>query len=114
MKLFTFPITCLPALLCVSCSDPSQSLDKSIEGRWLLDNLDFTFRSGAMVATANSMVYGSYQIIDAQTIRFQRNNKDILLDAMVTVKFPGSDSMIWYRNESGKLVPWLTFRRVKL
>ena len=112
MKLFFKICLIISVWLLLNCSQKA-SLEREIEGKWQRGSIEFVFKGGAMAVLQTSRVYGSYEVIDTQTIRFQRDDPERHLDLLIMVSFPTSDIMIWQREYQGKLRDLWTFKRIK-
>ena len=94
----------------------------------------FHFENGVITYWANGKVFGTYEFIDSDHLRFKQtkedtetitindddgNDKDFemptvkLVDLVVFVEFQTDDQMIWYRIAGDKKFRWYSFSRFK-
>ena len=73
----------------------------------------FKLQGGTISYIYSGKVFGTYKVLDKENIRFTSANKESPLDIVVTVKFPSSDKMVWYRIYGTQLSEWWHFERVK-
>lgn len=92
--------------------DNATKLGKKVAGEWQQGSREFIFQSGVMSFLRTGVVFASYQLLDGETIRFQRVTPDSNWDWIVKVKFPASNKMVWYSVQSGTLKEWWSFERM--
>jgi hypothetical protein len=80
-----------------------KSLEKRIEGQWLRGTQKLTMKSGVISMTDSGIVFGSYSVLDEQSIRFIHRKKDGI-DTVLIVKFPDDNTMLWNRKSGATLL----------
>ena|SRR5688572_11456383 len=105
-------------MLLIACAaiffgcDARSALDKKLLGQWRRGSLEFVFQSGTISTRRTGHVYATYEVLDQQTIRFRRDDRDSPIDLIVKVSFPDSNRMLWQRRRGEEFIDWWSFERV--
>ena len=92
--------------------DARSALDKRLSGQWRRGSVEFVFQSGTISTRQTGYVYATYEVLDEQTIRFRRDNRDSPIDLVVKVSFPEPNRMLWQRRRGEEFIDWWNFERV--
>lgn len=82
----------LIALALCGCS----GTEMKMRGDWVMGDVTYNFKNGAMIIKDAGFVFGTYEFIDTNTIRFRSDMGSNPLDLIVIIEFPSQNIMQWY------------------